>query len=107
MTGLPARLVARLVAVPCPQLESPCLEWRGARNSCGYGVIHWKGRKVLVHRLVWWLTRRYAPKGGLVLHRCDNPPCANDEHLVQGNHSRNLRHQYRRNRRHAPREILV
>ena len=45
----------------------------------------------LVHRLSAWLWSGFDLGSGLnVLHRCDNPPCFNPEHLFVGTQSQNM-----------------
>lgn len=61
-----------------------CWPWTGARTLKGYGEIRVKGVHVRAHRLAWTLLRGRIPDGLSVLHRCDNPPCANPAHLFLG-----------------------
>jgi hypothetical protein len=54
-----------------------CLEWIGATDANGYGVLNYKallGRPVGAHRVAWLLAHGTWPEGFL-LHSCDNPPC--------------------------------
>lgn len=43
------------------------------------------------HCLVWEYTYGPVPDGLHVLHRCDNPPCCNPEHLFLGTPLDNMR----------------
>lgn len=65
-----------------------CWEFTGASNDTGYGVMrigsNYQFINVLVHRLTWTLVNGPIPEGHHVLHRCDNPPCANPAHLFTG-----------------------
>lgn len=67
-----------------------CLEWRGAVTEQGYGVVGRDGRTWRTHRLAWVEAKGPIPKGKMVLHRCDNPPCCNPDHLYLGDHQRNM-----------------
>lgn len=70
---------------------TPCVEWPLSRNHRGYGKKA-NGRRgwVLAHRWVWEKTFGAIPDGMYVLHRCDNPPCTNPEHLFLGTHADNM-----------------
>lgn len=66
-----------------------CWEWHGGRKPTGYGRLWHEGKHCYVHRLSFELF--VGPIGDLhVLHRCDNPPCCNPEHLFLGTHADNM-----------------
>lgn len=71
-------------------LATGCWPWQGYIQSAGYGQCEVNGRLWLAHRLSWTVHRGLIPKGSLVLHRCDNPPCCNPEHLRIGTHKDNF-----------------
>lgn len=64
-------------------MPSGCWEWTGASRN-GYGRMKFAGRLQNVHRIAWAAWRGEVPDGLLVLHRCDNPPCFNPDHLFVG-----------------------
>lgn len=68
-----------------------CWEWRGGHNSRGYGMFRIFGKQKRAHRLAWEFTHGPIPAAMLVLHRCDNPPCCNPEHLFLGTNDDNVR----------------
>jgi hypothetical protein len=75
-----------------------CWVWSGYRKqgkNQGYGelAIGPKGRqeKLRAHRISWELHNGEIPSGLIVLHRCDNPPCVNPEHLELGTKFDNVR----------------
>lgn len=76
-----------------------CLEFQGARTGNQQGLIRVKGKLWLASRLLWTLKHGPIPKGLNVLHKCDNPPCIQDEHLFLGTQSDNLKDCYRKGRR--------
>jgi Autographiviridae endonuclease len=51
--------------------------------NCANGCSSFRiGQRIaLAHRAVWELTHGAIPVGLRVLHRCDNPPCCNPNHL--------------------------
>lgn len=89
----PERLAANLV-----RMSNGCLEWTSGVDDRGYGQISVDGKHAKTHRLAWMLANGPIPEGLFVLHRCDNPPCAQTEategypdgHLFLGTHSVNM-----------------
>jgi len=68
-----------------------CLEWTGAKDSCGYGIRRINGRNIAVHRLAWIEANGLPPASTpLVLHKCDNPACYRLDHLFVGTVSDNV-----------------
>lgn len=66
-----------------------CWPWQGARNPTGYGVFQAGTRgQVRAHRFAYELTK--GPLQGLAMHRCDNPPCCNPNHLIDGTNAENM-----------------
>jgi len=61
-----------------------CWLWTGTRNYAGYGVMKSAQRQYRAHRFAYELLVGPVPKGLLVCHRCDNPPCCNPAHLFVG-----------------------
>lgn len=73
-----------------PEPNTGCWLWTGPSNSKGYGktthgfMPSGAGRIVLAHRMAWIIRFGSIPDGLCVLHRCDNPPCVNTDHLFLG-----------------------
>jgi len=66
-----------------------CWEWQKFTNPGGYGKIKIQGKSWSSHR-VSWMIHRGDPGDKHVLHRCDNPPCCNPNHLFLGTHADNV-----------------
>jgi hypothetical protein len=91
---------ARLLAARRINLESGCWEWQGRRDRWGYGRITVTHRRISVHRLAASVFLGFEITSTLhVLHRCDNPPCFNPEHLFSGTHADNMRDRIEKHRR--------
>lgn len=75
-----------------------CWLWQAQTNNKGYGVFMYysktlrrASRQMYAHRCAWTLTKGDIPEGLRVLHRCDNPPCCNPDHLFLGTQRDNMR----------------
>ena len=78
---------------------TPCVEAKlGNTDKDGYKMVPVGHAPVRAHRYVWTLFVGAIPFGMFVLHKCDNPPCINLEHLYLGTHIENCRDRSARGR---------
>ncbi len=73
-------------------VEAGCWEWRRNCDTRGYGKLRVSGgAQVGVHRLSYeYVHGPIADPSLCVLHRCDNPPCFNPDHLFLGTRAENI-----------------
>ena len=96
MSELRKKFFARIAVVP----GSECVEWTGPRLKAGYGKMYALGRQRQATHVSWYLRHGVWPDQS-VLHRCDNPPCVNPEHLFLGS-ARDNAHDRDTKGRHRP-----
>lgn len=66
-----------------------CWGWSGYTRD-GYGVLGiGRSQQEKAHRFSYELHKGPIPAGLHVLHRCDNPPCTNPDHLFLGTQADN------------------
>lgn len=65
-------------------IKNECWIWQKCVNPKGYGYMSYLGKPTLAHRASWMIHNGDIPKGKLVLHTCDLPPCVRPSHLWLG-----------------------
>jgi hypothetical protein len=74
--------------------EDTCWPWNGATHEAGYGIItetvEGVQRRHYAHKVSYEWAHGELPKGQIVRHRCDNPPCVRPSHLLSGTHQDNM-----------------
>ena len=78
-----------------------CLEWRGSKSRLGYGRFGVATSKCKeAHIVSYELFVGPIPKGKIIMHICDNPPCVNPRHLVLGTQKDNVQDMLKKGRGH-------
>ena len=95
------RLKSRLKVVP-----AGCWEYQGFRHPEGYGALSYRGKQLRAHKMMYLLAKGEIPKGKLVMHKCDNPPCCNPAHLQLGTKADNNRDMFAKKRNVYSNEAL-
>jgi hypothetical protein len=78
--------------------ENGCWEKQGFRHVDGYGCMYYRGKQFRAHKLMYTLVHGPVPKGMVVMHTCDNPPCCNPDHLKLGTYRDNNRDMFKKKR---------
>jgi hypothetical protein len=85
-------------------IETGCWIWIGSRQGTkpwDYGSF-WDGDKIeKAHHYSYEIHKGPIPTGILVLHKCDNPPCVNPDHLFLGTTQDNVDDMFAKGRNHA------
>ena len=76
-----------------------CWPYIKLRNKDGYGKFTYQCKEIKAHRFAWALIHGEIPEGMKILHKCDNPPCCNPNHLFMGTTLDNTRDMISKGRR--------
>lgn len=110
--AISVKLPKHMIQVPLMELfmrhvtkTDNCWLWTAGKDKNGYGLAS-KGRgqtgTCRAHRRAWELFKGTIPIEMMVLHRCDNPPCVNPDHLFLGTNSDNMRDAHAKGRHKSP-----
>ncbi len=75
-----------------------CWLWIGLCNNKGYGQININGKHILTHRFSREIYFGKISQELCVLHKCNNPPCVNPNHLYLGTNKDNSEYMVKQNR---------
>lgn len=84
-----------------------CKLWLRSRTGYGYGRKQKDKKTQYVHRLEWEKYYGKIPDGMCVLHKCDNPPCYNINHLFLGTKKDNMIDKTMKGRGYNPNQKLT
>lgn len=86
--GTPEERFWRYVTVP----DDPdaCWLWTGRKDKDGYGTLRVGKTQVRAHRFSYELHNGPLPDGEMGRHRCNNPGCVNERHIIPGSHFENM-----------------
>lgn len=80
-----------------------CWGWGRVLLSNKYAPMNLGNKMVPGHRVSWIIHKGPIPQGLWVLHKCDNPPCTNPDHLFLGRAKDNTQDMIKKGRKISPR----
>lgn len=74
-----------------------CWIWTGAVHVSGYGIIKWKGKSTVAHRVMYEIHKGKIRKNLVIDHLCSVKLCVNPTHLEAVTYSKNTKRAWDRN----------
>tara|TARA_Y100000310_G_C20681727_1_gene816384 strand:+ start:1407 stop:1976 length:570 start_codon:yes stop_codon:yes gene_type:complete len=89
------KIVERFLLKINKDTDTGCWLWTGWRSQENYGgfycMYEGKGKIYPAHRFSYMIHNNGIPDGLQILHKCNNKPCVNPEHLYAGTHLDNMK----------------
>lgn len=79
--------------------ENACWGWKGPLYPNGYAQAVFMQRALNASRASWFIHHGLIKNNEWVLHKCDNPPCTNPDHLFLGTCKDNVQDMIRKGRK--------
>ncbi len=87
------------LATPCWEVVSHKWPSPGSTtHSSNRLIIHYRGKRMTMARAIYTHEIGDIPTGKIIRHRCDNPMCANPDHLLFGTYADNTHDMLKRDR---------
>lgn len=87
----PANTIEKIWSLVRIGSPDECWPWLGGFWWNGYARIRWKGKGRRAHVVIWSEENGRDPLPGMLIrHSCDNPPCCNPAHLLEGTQADNM-----------------
>ena len=80
--------------------NNACWKWNAYTDKYGYGRFSLGRITAQAHRVAYIINRGDIPDGMQILHKCDNPPCVNPNHLFSGTNLDNVNDKVRKGRQY-------
>lgn len=84
-----------------------CWPWLGTRKKEGYGGFSFYGKRRPATHISFYLMHGRFPASDVLRHKCDNPPCVNPAHLIEGTYADNSRDMVERGRWRLPKKPVA
>jgi hypothetical protein len=88
--GARGSVAERFEQYSIPEPNSGCTLWFGTVDRHGYGQLRVAGKLQYATHVALSLSGRPIPAGKRACHHCDNPGCANADHLFIGDQASNV-----------------
>lgn len=93
------------IDIPYDNMLLGCWEWKGCKNSCGYGQFSIKHKNYRANRISYLIFNKKFPDN-FACHTCDNRSCINPLHLWDGTPQENITDMMEKGRHKYDKEFI-